>query len=122
MNRRSLALLQLLEKLVDRPASRPATYVVCYRSQPHWVLRTTRPVQPGGFDHQPVSSGGIPSSRRCASSKRNSPRRVLTESFALHADTSDGLYGYAHGRVLNENLLMPALQASERVLPRNRDR
>jgi len=40
---------------------------------------------------------------------------------ALHADdTSDGLYGYAHGRVLNEELLVPALQASERVLPRNR--
>lgn len=40
---------------------------------------------------------------------------------ALHADdTSEGLYGYAHGRVLNEELLRPALQASERVLPRNR--
>jgi hypothetical protein len=40
---------------------------------------------------------------------------------ALHADdTSDGLYGYAHGRVLNEELLVPALRASERVLPRNR--
>jgi len=39
---------------------------------------------------------------------------------ALHADdTSDGLYGYAHGRVLNENLLIPALHASEKVLPRN---
>jgi murein peptide amidase A len=40
---------------------------------------------------------------------------------ALHADdTSDGLYGYAHGRVLNEELLGPALHASERILPRNR--
>ncbi|HTJ79662.1 MAG TPA: M14 family metallocarboxypeptidase [Rariglobus sp.] len=39
----------------------------------------------------------------------------------LHADdTSDGLYGYAHGRVLNEALLKPALCASEQVLPRNR--
>jgi len=39
---------------------------------------------------------------------------------ALHADdTSDGLYGYAHGRVLNENLLVPALRASEHVIPVN---
>lgn len=41
----------------------------------------------------------------------------------LHADdTSDGLYGYAHGRVLNEALLKPALSASGRVLPLNRAR
>jgi predicted deacylase len=39
----------------------------------------------------------------------------------LHSDdTSHGLYGYAHGRLLNEELLKPALRASERVLPRNR--
>lgn len=39
---------------------------------------------------------------------------------ALHADdTSDGLYGYTHGRVLNENLLVPALRASQHVLPIN---
>lgn len=39
---------------------------------------------------------------------------------ALHADdTSDGLYGYTHGRVLNENLLVPALQASAHVIPIN---
>jgi predicted deacylase len=40
---------------------------------------------------------------------------------ALHADdTSNGLYGYAHGRLFNEHLLHPALRASERVLPRDR--
>jgi hypothetical protein len=39
---------------------------------------------------------------------------------ALHADdTSDGLYGYTQGRILNENLLMPALRASAHVLPIN---
>jgi protein MpaA len=39
---------------------------------------------------------------------------------ALHADdTSDGLYGYTQGRVLNENLLVPALRACEHVLPVN---
>jgi murein peptide amidase A len=38
----------------------------------------------------------------------------------LHSDdTSEGLYGYAHGRLLNEALLKPALRASERILPRN---
>ncbi len=42
---------------------------------------------------------------------------------ALHADdTSDGLYGYAHGRVLNESLLEPALLAAETHLPRNHRR
>jgi protein MpaA len=40
---------------------------------------------------------------------------------ALHADdTCDGLYGYAHGRLFNENLLRPALRASERILPCDR--
>ena len=38
----------------------------------------------------------------------------------LHADdTCDGLYGYTHGRVINEALLKPALRAAERVLPRD---
>lgn len=36
---------------------------------------------------------------------------------ALHADdTCDGLYGYAHGRFFNENLLRPALSAAKRHL------
>jgi hypothetical protein len=38
----------------------------------------------------------------------------------LHADdTCNGLYGYAHGRVLNEALLRPALDAAARILPRD---
>ena len=38
----------------------------------------------------------------------------------LHADdTCDGLYGYTHGRVINEALLKPALRAAEKVLPRD---
>lgn len=52
-------------------------------------------------------------------------RELLAGNFdgiiTLHSDdTSEGLYGYAHGRLLNEALLKPALRASERVLPRNR--
>ena len=39
----------------------------------------------------------------------------------LHSDdTSEGLYGYTQGRLLNEALLKPALRASARVLPRHR--
>jgi hypothetical protein len=39
----------------------------------------------------------------------------------LHADdTCEGLYGYSHGRTLDEMLLGPALTAAERVLPRDR--
>lgn len=42
----------------------------------------------------------------------------------LHADdTCEGLYGYSHGRTLDEMLLKPALIAAECVLPRDcRDR
>lgn len=37
---------------------------------------------------------------------------------ALHADdTCEGVYGYAHGRLLNEELLRPALHAAGRHLP-----
>lgn len=39
----------------------------------------------------------------------------------LHADdTCEGLYGYSHGRTLDEALLQPALRAAEVVLPRDR--
>lgn len=39
----------------------------------------------------------------------------------LHTDdTSEGLYGYAHGRMLNESLLTPALEAAEQFLPLDR--
>lgn len=51
-------------------------------------------------------------------------RELSTQGFdgiiALHADdTCHGLYGYTQGRVLNENLLLPALRASSAVLPRD---
>ena len=39
----------------------------------------------------------------------------------LHSDdTCEGVYGYAHGRTLNEALLKPALVAAERWLPLDR--
>jgi hypothetical protein len=47
---------------------------------------------------------------------------LLTHQFhgiiTLHTDdTAEGLYGYAHGRTLNEALLAPALEAAKRFLP-----
>jgi hypothetical protein len=49
---------------------------------------------------------------------------VWTHAFdgiiTLHTDdTSDGIYGYASGAVLSENLLEPALREAEQFLPRN---
>ena len=47
--------------------------------------------------------------------------RVFDGIIALHADdTCTGLYGYTHGGVLNENLLLPALRASTHILPLDR--
>jgi len=50
---------------------------------------------------------------------------LRTQKFAgvitLHADdTSEGHYGYSHGRTLDDALLQPALLAAERVMPRDR--
>jgi murein peptide amidase A len=39
---------------------------------------------------------------------------------SLHTDdTSDGFYGYAHGATLTKDLVEPALEAVEQLLPRN---
>jgi hypothetical protein len=47
--------------------------------------------------------------------------RAFDGIITLHADdTCEGLYGYSHGRSLDELLLRPALMAGERVLPRDR--
>lgn len=49
-------------------------------------------------------------------------RELRTRRFhgvlTLHADdTCEGLYGYSHGRTLDQALLQPALRAAERLLP-----
>lgn len=47
--------------------------------------------------------------------------RRLDGLISLHADnTSDGVYGYAHGAVMTQHLLRPALAAAEEFLPLNR--
>jgi hypothetical protein len=116
------ALQQLLETLVDHPSLATGYAVVCY------------PVcNPTGYkDGTRHNRAGFDLNREFWRGSTQPEVRILEEELAtqnfdgiiaLHADdSSDGLYGYAHGRVLNENLLVPALQASEQVLPRNHGR
>jgi hypothetical protein len=113
------ALQQLLQTLADRPSLATGYDVVCY------------PVcNPTGYeDDTRHNRAGFDLNREFWRGSALPEIRILEEELAtrnfdgiiaLHADdTSDGLYGYTRGRVLNENLLVPALQASERVLPRN---
>jgi murein peptide amidase A len=114
------ALLKLLQTLGNQPDLAAGYDLVCY------------PVcNPTGFeDDTRYNRAGFDLNREFWRGS-SQPEVVILEQelatqgfdgiVALHADdTSAGLYGYAHGRVLNENLLVPALRASERVLPRNR--
>jgi hypothetical protein len=115
----AFALQRLLETLVDRPGLASGYDVVCY------------PVcNPTGYeDGTRFNRAGFDLNREFWRGSDQPEVRIFEEELAtrdfdgiiaLHADdSSDGLYGYAHGRVLNENLLVPALRASERVLPRN---
>lgn len=114
------ALLQFLQALTARPELAGGYDLVLY------------PVcNPTGYeDDTRHNRGGADLNREFWRGSRHPEVLILEEELrtqgfdgiiALHADdTSDGLYGYAHGRVLNEELLGPALRASERVLPRNR--
>jgi hypothetical protein len=116
----AFALLELLQKLAGEPALAAGYDLVCY------------PVcNPTGFeDGTRHNRAGFDLNREFWRGSRQPEvlileRELAAQGFdgivALHADdTSEGLYGYALGRVLNENLLVPALRASERVLPRNR--
>ncbi len=54
--------------------------------------------------------------------ERELANEVFDGIIALHADdTSHGLYGYARGRLLAEELLRPALAAAAEVIPANHD-
>lgn len=54
--------------------------------------------------------------------ERELSNEVFDGLIALHADdTSHGLYGYARGRLLAEELLRPALAAAARIIPANHD-
>ena len=114
------ALLKLLQTLADKPVLAAGYDLVCYPvCNPTGYEDDTRRNR-AGFDlNREFWRGSLQPEVLILE------RELATQGFdgivALHADdTSEGLYGYALGRVLNENLLVPALRASERVLPRNR--
>ena len=116
----SAALLKLLQTLAEQPALAAGYDLVVYPvCNPTGYEDDTRHNRRGadlnrefwhGSDHPEI---GI------------LEEELRTQAFdgiiALHADeSSDGLYGYAHDRLLNKELLEPALRASECILPRNR--
>jgi protein MpaA len=115
------ALLQLLRALADHPELAAGYDVACY------------PVcNPTGFeDGTRQNRAGFDLNRQFWIGSNQPEIRILEEELrtgqfdgivALHADDdSEGLYGYAHGRELNEDLLLPALRASERIVPCNLD-
>ena len=116
----ALTLLKLLQRFVDRPELAAGYDLVFY------------PVcNPTGYeDETRHNRAGHDLNREFWQASSQPEVRVLeeelrTRSFdgivALHAgDTSEGLCGCAHGRELNEGLLVPALRASETILPCNR--
>ncbi len=113
----SIALLQLLQTLSMEPGLATGYDIVTY------------PVcNPTGYeDGTRYNRDGFDLNREFWRDSRQPEVQILEEELrtqafdgiiALHADdTCGGLYGYTQGRVLNENLLLPALQASSAVLP-----
>lgn len=117
----ALALLDLLQTLVAEPERAAGYDLVLYPiCNPTGYEDGTRHNR-AGFDLNRQFWSGSP-----LPEVQILERELRTQAFdgliALHADdTSSGLYGYAHGRELNEDLLVPALRASERVIPCNHE-
>ena len=115
----ALGLQRLLQSLADDPS--PARgyeltlYPLCNPTGYEDGSRCNR----GGFDlNREFWRGSV--QPEIAILEDQLRQRQFDGIIALHADdTSDGLYGYTQGRVLNENLLIPALRASQHVLPVN---
>lgn len=85
---------------------------------------------PTGFaDKTRLNRNGKDLNREFWRNSRQPEIRILESELWSHAfhglislhtdDTSDGLYGYAHGPVLTQHLLRPALAAAAQLLPRN---
>ncbi len=118
----ALALEHLLSELVEQPEAARGFELVVYPL-----------CNPTGYeDGTRHNRAGLDLNREFWRASTQPEVQILEEELrtqrfdgivALHADdTSEGLYGYAHGRLLNEQLLRPALRASAAVLPLNVER
>lgn len=117
----SLGLLNLLQVLVAEPSLAAGCDLVLYPlCNPTGYEDGTRHNRAGlDLNRQFWLGSDLPEVRILEEELRTQPFDGI---IALHTDdTSEGLYGYAHGRVLNEELLVPALRASAQVLPCNHD-
>lgn len=113
------ALLKLLEHLTDEPQLATGYDLVCYPvCNPTGYEDDTRHNR-AGFDlnRQFWQGSSLPEIQVL---EQELKQEQFDGIVALHTDdTSVGLYGYAHGCELNESLLVPALRASEHVVPCN---
>lgn len=115
------SLLRLLDACVRDPTLAIGYELVCYPvCNPTGLEDGTRHNRAGLDLNREFWRGSV--QPEVQSLERELRERSFDGLIALHADdTSCGLYGYAHGRVLNENLVAPALKAAARVLPCNLD-
>ena len=115
----SFALLRFVQLLEDNPEIARGYCLFLY------------PVSnPTGFaDNTRHNRNGKDLNREFWRNSRQPEIRLLESELWSHAfhglislhtdDTSDGLYGYAHGALLTQHLLRPALAAAAHFLPRN---
>lgn len=113
------ALVQLLVELADDPERAVGYDLVVY------------PVcNPTGYeDATRFNRAGLDLNREFWRSSLQPEVRILEAELRTHRfdgiitlhsdDTCEGIYGYAHGRLLNEELLKPALRACECILGRD---
>ncbi len=115
------ALVRLLQTLDQNPGLAEGYHLFCYPvCNPTGLLQQTRETVSGtDINREFWKNSEEPEVVFLQQEiQRITPHGIL----ALHTDdTSEGFYGYAHGAVLTENLIAPALRAAEEVLPRNRD-
>lgn len=112
-----LAALNLLAQLVRQPHLAAGYHLTVYPTiNPYGLAAGTRHDQEGyDLNREFWKESTRPAVRRLEQELRASRFQGI---IALHADdTCEGLYGYAHGRLLNEALLRPALRASGQHLP-----
>lgn len=114
------ALVQLAATLLDEPARAAGYELFIYPL-----------LNPTGFAAGArVNHHGLDLNREFWRGSAEAEVQILERELQLHRfdgivtfhadDTCEGLYGYAHGRTLNEALLVPALRAASHWLPLDR--